>query len=272
MRYEFHPLANIFPLMKSPELRRLADDIAQNGQQEKVVLCDGMILDGRNRAMAFALLAEEEEDEDGQFETIDLTEYFRHVDPLAYVLSQNLHRRHLSTTERAYVAAQVKKIETERAKKRQATSSGGKNPQLVENLPQASDKGRARDIAAEKLKVSGKLVDMAETVADHGTPELQEAVRDGKVAVSAAATIAKEPPEVQRHAVAGGKKGVADEAKRVRQAKSTSSFNLSAAKADLEKQIMGIAGTWPVEAYPALVATLRQAADQIESQVAEKKS
>jgi len=265
MRYEFHPLANIFPLMKSPELRRLADDIAQNGQQEKVVLCDGMILDGRNRAMAFALLAEEDEDEDGLFETIDLTEYFRHVDPLPYVLSQNLHRRHLTASQRASVAAEVKKIEAQRAKERQGTRADLQD-NIPVNLPECSKTGDARDIAAKQLNVSGRLVDMAETVADHGTPELQEAVRDGEVSVSAAATIAKEPPEVQRRAVAGGKKGVAAEAKRVRQAKSTSSFNLSAAQADLKKQIIGIAGTWPTEAYPALVATLRQMADQIESQ------
>ena len=50
---------------------------------------------------------------------------------------------------------------------------------------------------------------MAETVADHGTPELQNAVRDGNVAVSAAAAIAKEAPETQLKALDEGKKGVA---------------------------------------------------------------
>ena len=43
--------------------------------------------------------------------------------------------------------------------------------------------------------------------------ELQEAVQNEEVSLDAAATIAKEEPEVQRQAVAGGKKGVARAAK-----------------------------------------------------------
>ena len=54
-------------------------------------------------------------------------------------------------------------MEKARAKKRQATSTGGKDPQLQVNLPEA-DKGRARDIAAKKANVSGRQVDKIETL------------------------------------------------------------------------------------------------------------
>jgi hypothetical protein len=41
----------------------------------------------------------------------------------------------------------VEKYEAERAKERQATSTGGHAPQLVAIMPQA-EKGKARDLAA----------------------------------------------------------------------------------------------------------------------------
>jgi ParB/RepB/Spo0J family partition protein len=58
---------------------------------------------------------------------------------------------------------ELKKIEEEKAKKRQATSTGGSNPQLVVNLPQA-EKGKSRDLAAEKLGVSGRTAEKAAKV------------------------------------------------------------------------------------------------------------
>jgi hypothetical protein len=44
---EFHPLANIFPLMCDRELEKLTDDIAANGQLEAIHVYEGKILDGR---------------------------------------------------------------------------------------------------------------------------------------------------------------------------------------------------------------------------------
>src|SRR5258706_14802421 len=49
MEYEFHPLANIFPLMTDEEIDALGEDMLKQGQREPIVLFEGMILDGRNR-------------------------------------------------------------------------------------------------------------------------------------------------------------------------------------------------------------------------------
>jgi ParB-like nuclease domain len=49
---EFHPLANIFPLIEGYELARLVDDIRTHGLREPVVLYQGRVLDGRNRLRA----------------------------------------------------------------------------------------------------------------------------------------------------------------------------------------------------------------------------
>ena len=47
-----HPLSEAFPLLEGEELQALADDIKANGLREKLVVYDGMILDGRNRYAA----------------------------------------------------------------------------------------------------------------------------------------------------------------------------------------------------------------------------
>ena len=47
MQLDFHPVANIFPLMTGAEYDALVADIAEHGQAEPIWLCDGMILDGR---------------------------------------------------------------------------------------------------------------------------------------------------------------------------------------------------------------------------------
>jgi hypothetical protein len=90
----YHPLANIFPLLDCGELAAQADDIRINGLREPIVLFEGAILDGRNRYRACA-----EAGIDARLETYDGN------DPLAYVVSLNLKRRHLDESQRAMVAA-----------------------------------------------------------------------------------------------------------------------------------------------------------------------
>jgi ParB-like chromosome segregation protein Spo0J len=89
---EFHPLANIFPLLESYEFAGLVDDIRTHGLREPVVLFEGRILDGRNRYRA-CLAA----DIECRFET------YKGDDPISYVVSLNLRRRHLDESQRGEV-------------------------------------------------------------------------------------------------------------------------------------------------------------------------
>jgi D-alanyl-D-alanine carboxypeptidase len=191
----YHDAANIFPMMPDDQLKQLAEDIRKNGQREPVVYYQDKVLDGRNRIKACELLGIEpdtcEIDDDDKF------------DPIAYVVSVNLHRRHLNETQRADAAATVRRMYEPAAKERQRKSKG-RGKKGPENLPDlnAEGNGDTRDQVGAMFNVSGKLVDAATTVHEHGSSALKEAVKRGDVAVSRAAKVAKTVPKQEQLAVA----------------------------------------------------------------------
>lgn len=187
--YPFHPYADLFPLMSDAELQELADDIDKHGLEEDVILFDGQILDGRNRALACDLLIERYSNNEYTPEYSDLTMVLTQTgQALEYVVSKNLRRRHLTPSQLAMIGVEIKKAEKKRAKeRRKATLKKGKEKPVPENFPEREDQGEARDVAAKRLGISGRLIDRAETVIKKGTPELADAVRRGEVSVSKAA-------------------------------------------------------------------------------------
>lgn len=187
---EDHPLACIFPLMGDADLAALADDIDANGLRDAVWLYEGKILDGRNRYRACVL-----KDVDPR------VEHYRGKDPLGFVISKNLHRRHLTESQRAMVAAN---IATAKAGDNQHGEVGGNSPRPTNTQ------------AAEMLGVSPDLVKDAKAVKTHGTPELVEAVESGEVTVSAAAEVAKLPKADQEKLVEAGPAAVKSAAKNQR--------------------------------------------------------
>src|SRR6266513_2676135 len=99
---EFHPLADIFPLMQGADFHDLCDDIKKHGLREPVTMFEGNVLDGRNRWRACESAGVEiPPDKIRQFNpALD-------GDPMAWVISINLKRRHLDESQRAYVAANI---------------------------------------------------------------------------------------------------------------------------------------------------------------------
>jgi hypothetical protein len=137
--------------------------------------------------------------------------------PVEYVLSLNLHRRHLDESQRAMVAAKVRELLRPEAKERQTSGlrQGARAP--VQTNSTAREDTAVK--AAVTLNVSPTSVKAASTVLEHGTPELVNAVQEGTGSVSAAAAVATLTPAKQRAAVALGRPGIVKAAQKIREKK-----------------------------------------------------
>lgn len=109
MNYESHDYANLFPLMLDNEYKELKNDIKVNGLIEPIWLFEGKILDGRNRYSACLDTNTEPKFRDYQSD-----------DPLGFVVSLNLNRRHLTSGQKATLAVELLPLLEAEAKKRQA--------------------------------------------------------------------------------------------------------------------------------------------------------
>lgn len=222
-----HPIANLFPMMSEAERAELGADMKANGQAETVKLFQGMLLDGRNRyaeCVRLGLPVRTEIFSGSMREALD------------WVISKNLHRRHLTESQRAIVAAQIGKLKLGDNQHTRAASSGptlfgpAQNPASAKpaQICAGEDGGVLADTSgvapegetsagpdvrpaeapaapppsqgerAEMAKVSRRLVQHADDVVAKGTPELVEKVKQGEIRVSAAAEIAERPIEEQK--------------------------------------------------------------------------
>jgi hypothetical protein len=164
---EFHPYAEIFPLIDDADFDQLADDIKAHGLREPIWTYEGQILDGRNRFMACA--------------AAKVNPQFRQytgTDALAFVLSLNVHRRHLTESQRAMAAAKI------------ATLSKGSNQHTARAASSQSE-------AAAAMHVSTDSVQRARKVIEKGSKALQHAVETGELSVKKAASVVALPKAEQ---------------------------------------------------------------------------
>lgn len=167
----FHELSNLFPLMNEKELEELSQDISKNGLLEPIVLYENKILDGRNRYRACQL-------HQLPFETI---KFNGNCNPFDYVISLNLHRRHLNAAQRAELGIIIFEREKEKAKQRQEETqligpSTQKKDVVVPTVGITIENGRSIKIAASKAQIShttlNKVVKIKKHI--HQDPNLQK--------------------------------------------------------------------------------------------------
>jgi hypothetical protein len=181
--YEAHTFADIFPRLKDIDpdgFKGLVEDIKARGQQEPIMIYEGKILDGRNRYDACVEAKIEPKPRE-----------FIGTDPLGYVLSANLHRRHLNESQRAMVAAKLATLELG------ANQHSGKE-------------GVSIDTASKAVNVGRASVARAKVVLKSGDQDLIKEVEKGKTSVSSAASQAQQNKTTESgkgKGKSGGRKG-----------------------------------------------------------------
>jgi len=175
--------------MSDDEYAALKADIAAHGVREPMTMHDGMILDGRNRYRACQELG---------IQPPPPRTLGNGQSPTAFVVSANLHRRHLSQSQKACVANNVEKYLAKEAKQRQRKHGGtapGRKKTVPARLPEVISNGEAREQAAAIVGVSPRYVSDAKAV-EKADPKLYAKVAAGEVSLPRAKKQLTPPPPV----------------------------------------------------------------------------
>ena len=160
MTLELHPLCTLFPRLDGVEFKALKADIIANGQREPITVHDGMVLDGGNRYRACLEAGIE-----------PALKAFAGTDPASFVLSANMHRRHLAQGQMAAIVAGAQDWS------RAQTAGGDRRSDHSATL--------RNDSAADRAAKSGASL-RTQQMADKVTkadPELAKQVRMGEISL-----------------------------------------------------------------------------------------
>ncbi len=225
--YPAHPLAALLPMLSGTaseaqdlndaatepppsEMEELVADLKAHGLREQMVrMADPtapggyLLVDGRNRqeALRRAGLGPQ-------------LAHYRDFDPdtdgeiFHFIVSANLRRRHLSSSQRAMAAARLAAWLREAKEQEKITSpaeeEGQPSAPVVVRRPKVADLppgAKTRDVAAAAFSASPRLVQDALTIQQRGTERLRAAVDGGHLTVGAAVRVARLPTEHQDRVV-----------------------------------------------------------------------
>jgi len=178
---EFDQVVDIFPKMEDREFAELKEDIRTNGLHEPIWIHKGKIIDGRHRYLACL--------------EVGVTPVFREWDEKGdltdFVLSCNLHRRHLTVSQRSAIAAEL------------TTLLKGQHPdrQNCRSLTQKE--------AAKALNVSTRSVGTARKILKRSGCEAIAEIKAGNLSLPEAAEIADLPPSEQKEILVERKEEIA---------------------------------------------------------------
>ncbi|NHZ41828.1 ParB/RepB/Spo0J family partition protein [Massilia aquatica] len=178
--YELHPLCTLFPRLSGSQFDALKRDIAAHGMRQPIVLYQGAILDGGNRYRACL-----DTGTAPRFIELDGT------GAAAYVLSANLHRRHLSPGQQAAIVASAQ--DWSRAQRSGGDRTAGQGARL--HLDTVAERAARAGASIRTQKMADKVARAA--------PELAKMVGRGELSLPAAHERLAAPPSPSQP-VSGG--------------------------------------------------------------------
>lgn len=173
-----HDLCARWPDIEGREFDRLVESIKNRGLRRKIRTYNGLVIDGKNRqrACVAAGLAPEYVEWVPPEGCTDKKEIEWEL--AVYIEDENGNRRHLSATERAFLA--------------------------VDRIKQD---GFTIPEAAKEIEVSPRMVDMAKRVTERGSEEVIRAARKGEVSAPDAVAISDLPRVTQTAALKAVREG-----------------------------------------------------------------
>ena len=179
------------PSADEDELQNLADDIRAHGLLDPIVLFEKRILDGRNRVAACesAGVAPRYVEFEGTRE-----------EALVFVVSHNLKRRHLTKQAIADTLVEAEDFNLHYELGEPAAQAD------IKMSAQKPKTASSRELArAASGAVSREMINATRKVKEKAEPELQVAVKKGRIGVQDAAKAADLPPDQQKAIAASPK-------------------------------------------------------------------
>lgn len=163
---KIHPVCKVFPEMPADEYEKLRDDIRERGLIEPITVFEGYIVDGRHRYKACMEVGIHPE-------SVTLSDYGG--DLIGWVVSKNLHRRHLTASQRANIGKDLVPMYEAQANARMKAGT----------LPPQGGRVTSAKMAAKAVGSSERSVERAQNVAKEA-PEKIAAIAAGTLTVKAA--------------------------------------------------------------------------------------
>lgn len=195
--YQIHEVANLFPMMSDEEFSSLVEDIKENGQHEPITIYQNQIIDGRNRYKACEQLGIEP----------NVKEWDGQGSITSYVVSLNLKRRHLTTSQRSAIYPEMSKLFEDEARERQRQAGESTNAKLgrtssgtlTQKIGEASTgkhDGEATSQASKILGVNRQYLSDAKKL-QQDAPELIPMMKQGEITIKTAKQYASIPKDTR---------------------------------------------------------------------------
>ena len=174
--HQQHPLSAAFPSMTETEFQDLKDSIEVNGVLNPITIYEGMVIDGWHRYRAANELGMD----------CPEVEFDESIDPKDFVLAQNKNRRHITAAQLAMATTEVYAW-VPRGRQNKSAPSADLNKTSAE--------------LAELSGTSERTINQAKAVMRNAAPEVQDAVKSGKIGLKKAQAISKLPKDQQADAI-----------------------------------------------------------------------
>ena len=169
---------DLIPPLNEEELKLLEASIVADGCESPLIVWNGVIVDGHNR---YAICRRHEI----PF-AIQEKDFSSRDDAMLWMLRNQLGRRNLNPYQRSELSLKFEPLLKAEARIRQATSTGGDEPQLTQNSAEAGTKGETRKQLAKLAGVSHDTIKKVKKLRECADEETKGRLRRGEVTINKA--------------------------------------------------------------------------------------